>query len=338
MKQVRQLSVFFALLGTMVWFLADSAQVRSAAAEALSLCARSVIPALFPFLALSSMLVRMGFANWITPWCSGWMTTLFRLPGCAAGALVLGLIAGYPVGARTAGELYRARLLTREEAQRLIAFCNNSNPVFLISVLGGGVFHSTRVGLWLWLIHVASALLTGIFFRGGRRGGWWQRNKRQVSRQPDKQQSGRRQKDRQQGGWRQRCGGSVALPPTAPPSLSEAFVASVRSAGETMLFLCAFVTFFYVLVAPLSALGTPVGAVLTGVLELFSLTPLLADDAFSFVLAAGCSGWGGLCVMCQTAAVLGDSGLSLRPCILGKLVQGVLSALLAILLSGHVFS
>ena len=39
-----------ALCFLLVWFLADAADVRQATAEGLSLCARSAVPALFPFL------------------------------------------------------------------------------------------------------------------------------------------------------------------------------------------------------------------------------------------------------------------------------------------------
>ena len=282
----------------MIWFLADSVSLRTAAVEALSLCARSVIPALFPFLVVSSMLVGLGFSTWMTPWCSGLMTSLFRLPGCAGSALILGLVAGYPVGARTAADLYRTHMLTRSEAQRLTVFCNNSNPVFLISVLGSGVFHSVRVGIWLWLIHVASALLTGILFCGHRAAS----DRRRIPQ------------------------------PSVPslPSVPAAFVTSVRSAGETMVTVCAFVVLFYTLSSPLTPIRPPLGPMLVGILELFSLSPLLSNDAPGFILAAGCSGWGSLSVLCQTAAVLEDADLSLRPCVLGKLCQGVLSALLAI--------
>ena len=90
---------------------------------------------------------------------AGLTAPLFRLPGCAGSALLLGLVGGYPIGARTAAELYTSGALTRQEAERLLTFCNNSNPVFLVSVLGSGVFGSVRTGLWLWLIHVCSALL-----------------------------------------------------------------------------------------------------------------------------------------------------------------------------------
>lgn len=47
-------------------------------------------------------------------------------------------------------------------------------------------------------------------------------------------------------------------------------------------------------------------------------------------------GWGGLSVLCQTLAVLEGSGLRLRNCFLGKVVQSAFSLLLAALLVGYV--
>ena len=70
-----------------------------------------------------------------------------------------------------------------------------------------------------------------------------------------------------------------------------------------MVSICAFVVLFYVLASPLAALGWPAAA-LTGFLELFSLTPLLSPDRAGFLLAAVCSSFGGLSILCQTAAAL----------------------------------
>lgn len=303
MKKHWRADACLVLCGVLIWFLADAARIRAAAVEALSLCGRSVIPALFPFLVVSGLLVSLGFGEWLAPWFSGLMGPLFRLPGQAGSALLLGLIGGYPIGAQTAAGLYREGLLTESEAERLLAFCNNSNPVFLISVLGVGVFGSVRAGVWLWLIHVAAALLTGLLFRSG--------GKRAVPK------------------WVSR---SI---PCRAVSLPGAFVGAVRDAGTGMLSVCAFVVFFYVLARPLAAAGALLGPVLVGAVELFSLTPLLPASPFGFLLAAGCAGWGGLSVLCQTAAVLEGSGLRLRPCVLGKLVQAALSVLLAALLAGR---
>ena len=56
-------------------------------------------------------------------------------------------------------------------------------------------------------------------------------------------------------------------------------------------------------------------------------------SSLGFVLAAGLAGFGGLSVLCQTAAVLAPQGLSPAPCFRGKLLQGVLSAGIALLLA-----
>lgn len=291
------------LCGLMIWFLADAARVRQAAAEGLLLCGRAVIPALFPFMAASTMLVSMGFGEWAAPRLSGLMA-LYRLPGPAGSALLLGLVGGYPIGARTAAELHKKGLLTSGEAERLLGFCNNSNPVFLISVLGGGVFGSPRTGVYLWLIHILSALLTGFFFRG--------REASAPRQQPPR----------------------LAVQPL--PSLASAFVEGVGRACGNMVSVCGFVIFFYVLASPVAGLGGPLGAGLVGFLELFSLTPLLAADRLSFVLASACAGWGGLSILCQTASVLEGSGLRLRNCVAGKAIQGFLAGMLAALASFYV--
>ena len=283
--------------GVLVWLLSDAQRVKAAAGEALALCAGTVIPALFPFLAVSGLVMALGLGEWLSPALRGLMGPLYRLPGTAAAPLVLGLLGGYPIGARTAAELYREGQLTRDEAQRLLTFCNNANPAFFLSVLGAGVFGSVRIGVRLWLIHVASALLTGLVFRG-----------------------------------RDAPACRTAPPPRRrpeAPSLSAAVVGAVTSAAGGMMSVCAFVVLFYVLAAPFRALGGPLGAALTGALELFSLTPLLPPSRGGFLLAAICAGWGGACVLCQTAAALDGTGLSVGRCAAGKAVQALLSAVLA---------
>lgn len=292
----KQRTILFFPAALLIWLLADAGRVRESASDALRLCAASVIPALFPFLVVTGLLMSLGFGAWASPMLSPLMTGLYRLPGSAGSALLLGFLGGYPVGARTAADLYRLGLLTKDEAERLLTFCNNANPAFLLSVLGVGVFHSARAGVWLLLIHVLSALLTGLCFRG---------------RATD---------------------ANRAAPPTpsaAPTAFFPAFTDAVAGAASAMLRVCAFVVFFSVLARPLRTWDSPAAAPLVGLLELFSLTPMLTPDARGFVLASACAGWGGASALGQTAAVLDGSGLSVRPCLRGKALQAALSAILA---------
>jgi hypothetical protein len=97
------------------------------------------------------------------------------------------------------------------------------------------------------------------------------------------------------------------------------------------------VVIFSILTLPFRSVGGLTGTLLSGLLELFTTLPLIPPTRAGFVLASGLAGWGGISVLCQAAALLADTDLSLRRCAAGKALQGLLSALLAALLSGFVF-
>ena len=135
-----------------------------AAKSALVLCAQTVIPSLFPFFVISSFMVNTGFVS-----CAGKIAApisrrLFKVSGSGAVVFVMGILCGYPTGAKMVSELYENKEISRNEAMRLLPFCNNSGPLFVIGAVGAGMLGSTRLGVTLYAVHVVSAVLTGIFF------------------------------------------------------------------------------------------------------------------------------------------------------------------------------
>ena len=62
-------------------------------------------------------------------------------------------------------QLYKQKLCTKTEAERLLAFCNNSGPLFIIGAVGTGLYHSPKVGIMLYASHILSALTIGLLFR-----------------------------------------------------------------------------------------------------------------------------------------------------------------------------
>lgn len=137
----------------------------AAAREGVALCLQTVLPSLFPFFVLSSLLVQSDVPRLLSRAMAGVMYPLFGVSGAGASALILGLLGGYPVGARTVAELYGRGEIAREEAEQLLAFCNNSGPGFFLGVCGTAVFGSARAGMYLYLIHVGAALVTGVLLR-----------------------------------------------------------------------------------------------------------------------------------------------------------------------------
>ena len=147
-----------ALLGSgalAILLLRQAEMAAQAVRDGVQLCLTSVIPALFPFFAVSSLLVALGAAEAAGRALARPFGRLFRCGGAGCAALLLGLVGGYPVGARTAAELVRRGELSPAEGARLLTFCNNAGPAFAIGVAGVSVFGSARTGAWLYLLHCA---------------------------------------------------------------------------------------------------------------------------------------------------------------------------------------
>ena len=139
-----------------------------AAKNGLLLCGNLIVPALFPFFILSSLLISTGGAARFGRLLSGVMGIWFHQPGASASALVLGFLGGYPVGAKTVCTLYEEKLCDRTQAEHLLLFCNNAGPAFILGAAGSAVFHSAAIGFLLLAIQIFSALLVGVLFRPAR--------------------------------------------------------------------------------------------------------------------------------------------------------------------------
>lgn len=276
-----------------------------AARDAVLLCLNVVVPSLFPFLICSQIFIRGGAADLLGRWLSGLMRPLFGVPGGGALAVVLGIVSGYPVGAACIAALYQNGSCTKAEAERLLAFCNNSGPLFILGAVGVGMLESERLGVLLYTVHLLAALLTGLLFRNLGSG---------------------------------KCP-AAAVPQLPPPNgarrgadvLSEV-AAAVTDAVRSIAKICGFVILFATVAAALP--GGGITPFVYGLLEITGgIRAIIASGAVpgalllavvSFFLALS-----GVSVLLQTAAIVLPAGLSLRTYLLGKVTQATIAFLLA---------
>lgn len=299
MQKIIQYITTAAMLYLAVVLFISPGDSIGAASSAIDICLQSVIPALFPYLVCSGFLAASGFASMLSHHLSPLMRPLFGVPGSGAAALVLGTVSGYPVGAVCVRDLYLSGECNKSEAERLLAFCNNSGPVFIMSFIGCSIFSSPYIGRMLYISHVMSAVLTGIIFRS-------------FFRHPHPTQQ--------------------ALPPasvTAKNAL-QALGSAIDSAVFTILKICGFVIFFTVFAASL-----PKGEYMNLVHPFLEITggirTLSAADIsyeLKLCLVSFFAAFSGISVLLQVAAVIHNTGLSIRPYIYGKTIQGVLSFIL----------
>ncbi len=76
------------------------AAMLAASAESASLWFTRVLPSLFPFMAACGLLLRLGAAERLGSFLQPVMKPLFGLPGICAFPFFLGILSGYPMGAK----------------------------------------------------------------------------------------------------------------------------------------------------------------------------------------------------------------------------------------------
>ena len=291
--------------------LCYSKAVSAAMTQALALCVQVLLPSLFPFFVLSSMVISTGVIQRLSTRLEKPFQWLFGLPGSFGAALLLGAAGGYPVGAKTIATLYQQGQCSRRDAEKALRFCNNAGPAFLISAVGASLLQDPHAGLNLYAVHVLSALIIGFIYR---------KNTDHV---------------------KYHCITADHMRSTATISL---FLRAVTDAFSSFLNVSAFVLIFSVISTMLQQLPLidslhclPGGGILwygllAGFLELTSgvacltqggLPPSILLPALSFLC-----GWGGCSVQFQTISLLHDAGLSCRQYLKSKLLQGILAALI----------
>ncbi len=153
--------IFFIIAILMVIF---SGSNLSAAKAGLTLWASNVIPSLFPFFVITELLANTNIVFYIGKLFDKIMKPLFNVPGECAFAFIMGFITGYPTGAKIVADLRARDLCTKDEGDRMLAFTNNSGPLFIISCVGISLFGDTKTGILLLITHILAGITVGIIF------------------------------------------------------------------------------------------------------------------------------------------------------------------------------
>lgn len=130
-----------------------------AAQQAMTQWYANVAPALLPFIMLMPLLTCRE-AMEIYEWMLGRiMRILFDLPGAAAPAMVIGMVAGSPAGVMAAGNIAENAGLERRQLLRIAVGSCGLSPAFLVSGIGVGMMGSVQLGQRLLMVQGLSQLV-----------------------------------------------------------------------------------------------------------------------------------------------------------------------------------
>ena len=286
----QNLPAFAAGIGMLILIM-DTKTAVSAVIEGLNLCLETLIPSLFPFIFLSSILSPSIIGKHIPG-----LTAIGRIMGIPAGCeslFLIGLLGGYPVGAQCIAQASREGSISREIGARMMAFCSNAGPSFLFG-MGTRLFPDTWMCWALWVIHIASAIAVSLIVPNQK---VTPAKKVRASNAP------------------------IAI------VLKKSIQTMATVCGWVILFrvLLTFCQrwFLWLLPGHLTVLFTGILELANGCYDLKEI----ADIRLRFILFSGMLGFGGLCVAMQTFSVCDE--LDCRWYIPGKILQSIISIILS---------
>lgn len=257
----------------------------------IRLCATTIVPSVFPFMVLSSMMIGYSVFDKMD-FLSRPFEMLFHVNKNGLPAFLCGALCGFPLGAKCAAEAYGHGYLSKDECERLICFSSNASPAFLICGVGA-MRGSTAEGVLLYLVMLFSAIIIGVL-------------------------SGRGHTD------------SKVQTPSQNHSFSftdtveRAGIGTLYVCSYLLLFsaLIGILQKFLLKNVLLSALLLPfleIGSA-TAFLSTARISPLLSRALTAFAVS-----FGGLSVHLQAAGLIRGTDISMKPYYKAKLLQGAIS-------------
>lgn len=129
--------------------------------QGFAMWAECVLPALFPFMCITLILVKTGIAEKASLPLKR-VTGKLKFPPAAAACFILSVCSGYPAGSRVVKEFYDCGAIPPKEAGKVAYLCSTSGPLFIIGSVGFKMFGDKLVGVKMLLSHVLSVVLVSL--------------------------------------------------------------------------------------------------------------------------------------------------------------------------------
>lgn len=156
---------FFTILGALIMFflilllIFDTKGIMTAVYSSVFICLEVIIPSLFAFMVLSSLILSTNLYKIIFKPLIIIFKLILKITEHESGIFILSLIGGYPVGAKLIQQAVKNGTITQKSAQKMINYCFASGPSFITGIVGVGVFGNVKTGLILYFSNIIASLI-----------------------------------------------------------------------------------------------------------------------------------------------------------------------------------
>lgn len=288
------------------------------AKNGITLWWKVILPSLFPFMILANLITKTALPRLFGKLLNPIMQFIFKLPGISSIAVFLGMVGGYPVGAKITADLRRSNNISESAANHLIKFTNNSGPLFITGAIGIGLYNSTKIGTLLLITHYLASLLTGLLLRS---------NNKDTNKTQD-----------------------VEFEIITLSKLGNTLNEAVKDAILSVVTVGGFIVLFSIISTILLETGAILAiskivfptldktvsySIITGLLEVTNGVNLLSTASLplkqKLVFTAFLIGFGGFSIHAQTISVIAKTDIKISSYLIGKTIQGILAGALTYL-------
>ena len=125
----------------------------------IRMCLNTLVPALFPFIFFSCIMVNSGIFQILGKLLSPVSKFLFFLPPSSSSVILLSMIGGFPVGARGIKDLFERNEINSEQAERMLLFCVNAGPAFILGVIGNSLIKNLEIASIILVSQILSSVI-----------------------------------------------------------------------------------------------------------------------------------------------------------------------------------
>lgn len=158
----QKLTVFF-LLSLLLCFFFFPSLCFSGAKAGLTLWFYTIIPSLLPFLIVSNLILHLNLLPYVTPILAPVFQKLFSVSKAACYPILIGLLSGYPMGAKACADLVQKGEISKKEGQYLLSFVNNASPMFITSFVATQCLNLPSMQYIFYGLILGSAYLCSLF-------------------------------------------------------------------------------------------------------------------------------------------------------------------------------
>ncbi len=295
MKKIINFFCLFFFIYITIQVFNNNLLIRKCVYDALNIWYYQLLPNLFPMFILSSFLLNYGFAYYLTLIFKKPFFYLFKISSIGVYIFFMSMITGFPSSAKYIKDSYDEKLISSEEATKLLTFTHFASPLFILGFISNII--GFKLALFTLIIHYSTNILIGLLFR----------NMSSLN-------------------------SSKIVVKNRPFGI--VLKNSIETAFDTLFLILGTIIFFMIIntIFNNSLLPSLLKYIVNLFLEMTNAINYIKGFKYNFLLITMILSFGGLCVHFQVIRIISGSKIKYQPYLLARFIHALLAGMLVFII------